>query len=406
MMFSFSTDGLQASVRGAQLRRDGSISATIIFSYLDEVVFSHVTNWSDAVERAGVAQVLAERTSLEVGALERELANLERALAGNLTSADSLFKSGGEVGSLVRHSAAELKAAGLDPNRQTLQFLDVLGQDRLVIRGFSHLFSGYPKAGKTTTLAQLSGNWATLGERVLYLTEEPRLAWEERLKELPGAWERVNVVFALGADLRAEFLAVLAAGDETVVIIDTVRLLRLQDENNNSEVNLALTPLIALCRERGQTLILSHHTKKAGGEFGVAAAGGHAFLGIVDVGLELMRDPNVPERRRLRGWGRIVEVPELLFEKQGNLLLPLGDPRSVALESLKEQIKDHVTDAWKTTEAVRMSLPEPRPSSDNVGKALEFLARAGAVDRDPPVGEGPKQGKTYRWRSPNLNSAL
>ena len=107
-----------------------------------------------------------------------------------------------------------------------------------------------------------------------------------------------------------------------MVIVDTVRLLRLQDENNNSEVNLALTPIIALCRERGQTLILSHHTKKAGGDFGVAAAGGHAFLGIVDVGLELMRDANVPERRRLRGWGRIVDVPELLFEKRGSLLVP------------------------------------------------------------------------------------
>ena len=91
-----------------------------------------------------------------------------------------------------------------------------------------------------------------------------------------------------------------------MVILDTIRLLQLRDENDNSQINLALTPLIALCRNLHKTLILAHHTRKGSGDYGEAAAGSHAFLGIVDVAVELHRDRNVDRRRIIRGWGTVI----------------------------------------------------------------------------------------------------
>jgi hypothetical protein len=49
------------------------------------------------------------------------------------------------------------------------------------------------------------------------------------------------------------------------------------------------------------------------------------------------------------------------------------------------------------------AISEPKPSNDQAVKALEELATESKAERDPPIAEGKKQGKTYKWRRRGQN---
>jgi len=134
----------------------------------------------------------------------------------------------------------------------------------------------------------MAAEWGEAGLNVVFITEEPESVWTARLSKLTVGFDNVDLVYAMGAEAD-EILEAINLGTDDVVILDTIRLLRIRDENDNSAINIALTPFIALCRRKGATLLMSHHTRKGSGEHGEAAAGGHAFLGIVDVSLEIHR---------------------------------------------------------------------------------------------------------------------
>ena len=184
-------------------------------------------------------------------------------------------------------------------------------------------------------------------------------------------------------------------------MVDTIKLLMLADENDISIINHELTPVIAACRAGNKTGVFGHHNRKGGGDHGEAAAGGHTFLGIVDVGLELTWDNRVPNRRLIKGRGRVFQVPELLYELQdtGGMSL-LGDPHQLELQEVKDRSIECLTDEWQATKEVRDSVDDPKPSSDQLVKALNDLAGESVVERAPPVSEGAKPGRTYRWRLP------
>ena len=61
-------------------------------------------------------------------------------------------------------------------------------------------------------------------------------------------------------------------------------------------------------------------------------------------------------------------------------------------------------DADKALDDVREALDDPKPSADQVTKALADLAYEGKVERHPPAKEGAKQGTRYRWRLSNFTS--
>ena len=160
-------------------------------------------------------------------------------------------------------NAAELRSqADADP----LEFLPVLGKEGFVVMGWSHLIASYPKVGKTELLATLCQEWATLGQMVLFFTEEPMGVWKARLNRRPSGWEHVTLVFALGMQ-PADILERIETGHESVVVIDTVRnLLQFTDEIDNSKVAQALTPYVAAARQAGKSIIFLHHDRKGGGE--------------------------------------------------------------------------------------------------------------------------------------------
>ena len=291
-------------------------------------------------------------------------------------------------------NAEDVRAIGADGDGLALDFLPFLDLEGYIVRGWSHLIAGYPKAGKTELLTRLCLRWKA--ERILYITEEPEGVWAARLASLPGYCAHIRLAFALGAGPK-DIEDRIKKGDETVVVIDTVRnLLSIRDEIDNSEVARVLNPLIASCRGNRKTLLLVHHLRKGGGERGEGITGGHAFLGVVDVALEVgFPDGNVQNRRRIRGWGRILSVEELIYERAGDgAFTALGAPGAVARGRVKECCTELMTDKWQTARQIRDALPEPKPSEEQVRLALNELYDDGLVERDP---QEPKPGKTYRY---------
>ena len=70
---------------------------------------------------------------------------------------------------------------------EPLPSISVLGVKNYLIKGWSHILSGYPKAGKThlmnTVIADASD------DSILYCSEEPRGVWNARMSLL---WSRIN----------------------------------------------------------------------------------------------------------------------------------------------------------------------------------------------------------------------
>ena len=305
-------------------------------------------------------------------------------------------------------------ALAADPAAQTdPPSLPLLGQPGYILCGLSHLVAGYPRAGKTELLVRCCAEWTRRGEEILYITEEPRVIWARRLAMVAGAWERLRLVFGLGAPPEA-LLARAARGAETVIVVDTLRsLLALRDETDNSEVARVLTPWLVALRSARKTVVFLHHTRKGGGVDGEGIAGGHALLGSCDVALELLRDAHAPTRRLVRAYARLVAPPELIYERQPDgTFVALGDPAAVTRAEVQARIAAVLTEEWQPTRAVLEALDEPRPSLEQVRQALTALAREGVVERDPPL-DAPAAGARVRWRragprppgdGPNLTS--
>jgi hypothetical protein len=272
-----------------------------------------------------------------------------------------------------------------------LRYLPFLGRDGFVVRGLSHLLSGYAKVGKTTLLARVVAEWKP--ENVLWITEEPRQVWLQRLQHLDADLAGVVLYFGLGVT-RQELLDRIAGGSESVVLIDTSKLLGIEDDCSASEVTEALVPFLEACRAREATLVVAHHNRKGGGSHGEAIAGSHAFLALFDVALEVLRDEHHAHRRVVRGYSRVAEVPELVYEKTPDgQLVALGDPGRLALEEVKGRVAAVLGEEWATLKDLASLLSDPRPSDRQVREALAALVREGVAELEPGAGRRPA-----RWR--------
>ncbi|MBT5712164.1 AAA family ATPase [Candidatus Poribacteria bacterium] len=294
-------------------------------------------------------------------------------------------------------NAEELRTRAINGDIPKPSCIPILGREGYLVRGWATLLAAYPKAGKTELAVACA--MAACQERVLYITEESEDVWAARLESIEQPCSHINIVYGFGVPVAA-IMQRIAEGDETLVILDTVRhLLAIEDENNNSEVARAMTPLVSACRARKKTLLALHHRRKNDGEGGRAVAGGHAFMGVVDVVLEMKPDGNQPRRRLLTGAGRVYAIADLLYEMdEDGDLVALGDPMKVSREVVSQRLLDVLTDEWQTTADVTRWLDAPIPSSETVRQSLNGLAKKGDIQRDPPIQDGPAQGKKMSWR--------
>jgi AAA domain len=295
-------------------------------------------------------------------------------------------------------NAGILQAETIAQGIPAVAFKPFLGRDGYVVKGWSHLVAAFPKTGKTELMVRALADWP--GDKVLYVTEEPKSVWQARLLKLPPRYDHLGLFFGLGVR-EEEIFETIKAGNETVFILDTIRnLLGLGDETDNSAMARALIPYIAVAREQEKTIFFLHHDRKGGGEHGEGIAGAHAFLAAVDIALEIKRDgPEDSSRRLLRGWGRVVEIPRLIYELQDDgSMIALGSPALVTLGEVKSRVLSVLDEEFEKTKSIRGHIDDPKPSEDQVLKALEELAQEGKAERDPPFSEGKRQGARYKWR--------
>jgi len=293
---------------------------------------------------------------------------------------------------------------------EDLPYLPLLGAAGYLVRGWSHIFAGYPRIGKTELVLANIREWLDIGLRILYITEEPRAMWEPRLAGRTGNWSGLRIVFGLGSNVDA-LLSRARDGVEDIVIVDALRnLLQLKDENDNSEIARAVNPWIADQRETGKTLFMVHHDRKGGGEHGEGIAGGHAILGSFDIAIEVLRDPNQATNRRLiRTYARLIESQEAVYEKAQPQFQPLhpsvgtlgfrllGDPKALRLEDVASRLLASLTGEPQTTKELHAGLADPQPSLEQVRQALLKLAHEHKIRRQPPIEAGEQRGKSHSW---------
>jgi predicted ATP-dependent serine protease len=284
---------------------------------------------------------------------------------------------------------------------EELTFLQLLGLPGYLVEGWSHVVAGYPRCGKTELLYANVRDWIKAGRGVLYMTEESRSLWQQRLARRPVPCKGLNLKFALG-ELPLELLARLKNAREPIVVVDTLRGLGItpEDENDNGAIARAVTPWVAAARRGRKTLILLHHDRKGGGEHGEGISGGHALLAAVDVALQIKRD-NAPNRRVVKMLPRVIQASELLYERQpDDQLVALGDPAGIGKTAVAARALAVLDQLWTTTKEVLDRLEDPKPSLEQLRLALLAEARVGRLERDPPLDAGRVDGKTIRWRKP------
>lgn len=102
-----------------------------------------------------------------------------------------------------------------------------------------------------------------------------------------------------------------------LVIIDTLApLIAVEDENDNSMVQKAVTPILAIAYEDKCTVLMVHHNNKGDGEGGKGIRGASSLFAMVDQALLLKyHGSHLGRQRRLDSMGRFSETPrELVVE--------------------------------------------------------------------------------------------
>jgi hypothetical protein len=272
------------------------------------------------------------------------------------------------------------------------------GQSGIIGPGVATLISGHAKvAGKTTAVGigirDLLRGAPDLSAFVL--TEEPRALWRERLRRWAITTSNWRFRFADGTPWPT---ALRELEEETVglIVVDTLRSFAgIVDENDAGTVVAAIQPLVLLARRKNIAVVALHHLRKTEGEEGLAHAGSTALVGLFDIALELRRDPHALGRRILTAVSRFERTPRALaLELRDEQIIVLGSPEAVALSEVAERVFVIIPPGGQTTVSeILLALDEPKPSREQVGRALKQLQSDGRVTA---TGRGVK-GDPQRW---------
>jgi hypothetical protein len=284
-----------------------------------------------------------------------------------------------------------------DPTLPDVEWIPFLRQAGIVGCGLVTLLSALAKTGKTTLLVHgvRALVRSTPGFRVVWITEEPRGLWKTRLRQFPElASPDLVLVFARG-ERWSTVLSGLEAEETDLVVVDTVRTVcGIADENDQGAVSAALLPLVFLTRRKNWALVLVHHLRKSPADVGVGHAGSHAFVGLVEVAVELHRDPHSRTRRVCKTVSRYDATPsEWVLELREGEMHTLGDPGLLDAAETVRRV-EAVLDTVPRTRQEIAALIDPPPSQGALHNALTTLVKEG---RAVPEGRGTR-GNPLRWR--------
>jgi DNA-binding transcriptional ArsR family regulator len=313
-----------------------------------------------------------------------------------------------------------------------LEYVPLLGVDGLIARGTITLLGAHPKAGKTTLLIHACRAWVQQNLRVVYLSEDSRPVWRERVKRFP----ELNTLI-LNAIPRAHpenWARAIRELEPDIVIVDTIRrFMPAKDENDSALVSAALAPFVDLTQHLPRTaIVLVHHTKKSLSSEGEITdiAGSHAFTAEVDAIL-LLAPVKEQKRQRVltpiagRLWNLSPEPLVLELSEDASEYRVLGTADEVLPESHAQSTREKILHALRVLgQATRTEIEEHlRASGEKIPErtirdALLRLYEDGKVEREgkgtraePHVYRVANSGNLAIWQSLNTlpdcqNSAL
>ena len=277
-----------------------------------------------------------------------------------------------------------------------------------IIKGWLHLYTGAPKVGKTELLFQAILNWKD-ERRTLWLSEEGLSVWVEKTHRTPWSIIQGDFHFAYANDKSAEWMVNVIKGMHEnggldVVVVDTVKMLGIEEENNPSQIRRAFAPFYDLCSHLGITIILVHHDRKAGGKFGDQVSGSNSFAGSVDVIISISRNSqNDGDNKRLAEVNGRADNMRILYEldKESGEMKIIGDPSEAATLGLKVFIHEVIGEDPLTTSTIRDMLSgagKGQVGRGPLGKLLLHMAEQGEITRIPDVHSGETvERKTVHW---------
>jgi DNA-binding transcriptional ArsR family regulator len=247
----------------------------------------------------------------------------------------------------------------------------------------------------------------------VYLTEEPRIIWEKRVKEFPELNREQLILNTFTREHPERWVRVLRELEPDVVVVDTIRrFVPAKDENDSASVSAALAPLVNLQHHLPRTaIVLLHHTKKnlsADGEI-TDIAGSHAYTAEVDA-IFLLAPVRENKFQRIltpvagRYWQFTPEPLVLELSESGTEYRVLGTVAEVLpltqAQSAKQKVLNAIqvlgsatrTDIEEYLEAMGEKIPER-----TIKHALLALYEDGKVERD---GKGTR-GEPHIYRVPN-----
>jgi AAA domain len=284
-----------------------------------------------------------------------------------------------------------------------IQYLPVLGVDGFIVRGWSHLLAGWWRLGKSELMAATILPWLRLGEKVLWITEEPDSIWVDRAAMFdeiydPVPWEHLTLMDALSAPPN-ELLEKASNLAEDVVIVDTIReVCGNESMKDDDAVHRAMGPWLRRLRDDHITSVYVAQHRKAAGEQGERVMGSVTLPAKFDIVLELERVEGHERQRRLTARRRRRATAPLTYEMDDDdRIVVVPDGRSRGRVEVEAAVVSQVTASAEplTTAEVRRRMT-PQPSLDSVLRALTAGAKDGRILRDPPIADDAWR-RTVRW---------
>jgi DNA-binding transcriptional ArsR family regulator len=268
--------------------------------------------------------------------------------------------------------------------------------DGLIARGTITLLGAHPKAGKTTLLIHACRAWVQQNLRVVYLSEDSRAIWRERVKRFPEL--SALILNTIPRAHPENWAQAVREQEPDIVIVDTIRrFMPPKDENDSASVSLALTPFVDLQQELPRTaIVLVHHTKKSLSSDGEITdiAGSHAFTAEVDAIL-LLAPVREHKRQRIltpiagRLWSFSPEPLVLELSEDGSEYRVVGTAEEVLPETHAQSTREKVLQAIRVLgQATRNEIEEylreigEKIPERTIKHALLGLYEDGKVERE------------------------
>jgi hypothetical protein len=286
--------------------------------------------------------------------------------------------------------------------------------DKYIPKGSLTLLSAYMKVGKSTFAYPLAISVAQGRSFLGYETQKGGvliLAVEEHKRDIRLRLERFEMkendpiyIHARGLKHSSktfkEIRKFITENEISLVLLDTLsRFWNIKNENDNAEVIQLISPILDLAHETDTAILLVHHDRKGGGDYGESIRGGSALFANVDQALLLKpRTGGDTTQRILKTLGRYSESPgELIVGLNEDEWIVHGTPKEMGVEGDKRKILEAISEYPKD---VKTLAEEADINQKRVKKALDALDRETMKE-----GKGVK-GDPFTYRLEPENSFL